>query len=358
MYWIIIVIVISFFFLIHYRKKKKSPKSTTENELDVEVTEGSEQVPSKDIIKSKDKSIDFEELTIPKYRQKLLYISPGKPFNTGLTHSVSINLNTGIKTEEHGPDEPSAIFIKQPIKRPKKPDSVQELGYFPSYAQMNPSQKWIYLNWLCDITKTVDIGYVFTYYYGLERRLIDNQLEEAFKEINLLRKYHKNNSFQSYSLKALINAINIKKRFDLIEAIYIDEDYDKTSNAALYVSYKLKLNLQSEVLISIVNSISGTNRRYIKKNRDIYRETLDEVLKEKYSKDFYPFTKLIDVKDIKKKDVKGFANYSLPDEYQLLSYPDFLGHNKFTSDVLECHKEAHERTKKKLHQLRKKRKNT
>jgi hypothetical protein len=360
MYFLIfIAVLLLLFFLISYRGKDERQENILEDELTGKVHQKDKNVSSHGINKTSSTAIDFKKITIPKYRQELLYISQGEPLNTGLSHSIHIDItNTGVESETHGPDEPSAIFIKQPIKKPENPNSVQELGYFPSYAQMNPFQKWIYLDWLCDVTKPIDTGYVFTYYYGLERRLINGQFEEAFKEINLLREHHKNNSFQSYSLNALINAINIKKRFGFLESICIDDDYDKIGNSALYISYKLEFDLHSDVLISIVNSISGTNRRYIKKNRNIYKEILEEVLTEKYSTDSYPFTKIIDINNVKRKEVKGFANYSLVDEYSQLSYPNFLGHKKFTSDVLLCHKEAHERTKKKLRELRKRRKNT
>lgn len=361
MYFLILIAAILFlFFLILYNGKEYSQENISKDESAIEVHHHRDKKKfPQSLIKTSSSPIDFEKLTIPKYRQKLLYISKGNPLNTGLSHSIHLNLSsTGVESETHGPDEPSAIFIKQPIKKPENPDLVTELGYFPSYAQMNPFQKWIYLDWLCDVTKPIDIGYVFTFYYGLERQLLDGLFEEAFNEINLLRKHHKNNSFQSYSLNSLINAVNIKNRFDLLKTISIDDDYDKINNSALYISYKLELDLHSDVLLSIVNSIPGTNRRYIKKNRNIYKESLEEVLTKKYSTNSYPFSKIIDIKSVKKRKVKGFANYSLPDEYRELSYPDFLGNKNFTNDVLQYHKEAHEMTKKKLRELRKQRKNT
>lgn len=353
-----LTLIITLLLLILYLNKKNKKSDVQGKNIESGKNKNSDQfnqdISSRDIIKLSGTSIDFERLTIPKNRQELLYISKGDPFNVGLSHSIHFNItNSGVESEMHGPNEPSTIFIKQPIKKPANPDLVREMGYYPSYAQMDPYQRWIYLNWLCDISKPIDIGYVFTYYYGLERQLIDGKFEEAFNEINLLREYHKNASFQSYSLNALINAVNIKKRFDLLESVTIDDGYDKISNSALYVSYKLKLDLYSDILISIVNSISGTNRRYINNNREIYKKSLEEVLNKKYSNAVYPFTKEININDVKKKEVNGFANFSLPDEYRLLSYPDFLNHKKFTSDVLSCHNEAHEITKAKLREFRK-----
>lgn len=356
-----IAILLLLFFFINSSKSKEPKNNNSKDKVTKKVRLKDKKVTSNDsIIKTRSTAIDFDKLTIPKYRQNLLYISQGKPLNTGLSHSIHIDItSTGLESESHGPDEPSAIFVKQQIKKPNDPNSVQDLGYFPTYAEMNPYQKWVYLDWLRDVTKPIDTGYVFTYYYGLERRLVDDKFKKAFDEINLLRKHHNNKSFQSYSINALINAITIKKRFDLLENIYTNNNYDKISNSALYISYKLEFNLHSDVLISIVNSIPGTNRRYIKKNKPTYKELLEKVLNEKYPNNgSYPFSEVIDINKVNHKKVKGFANFSLSDEYSELSYPNFLGHNKFKTDILECHKEAHERTKVKLRELRKQRKNT
>lgn len=358
---ILIVVLLLIYLLFKYNRSKNNQKNYSKNEPTKEIKQKDKNVTSDDnIIKTGSTTIDFEKNTIPKYRQELLYISQGKPLNTGLSNSIRFEItSSGIESESHGPDEPSAIFVKQQIKKPDDPNSVRDLGYFPSYAQMNPYQKWIYLDWLRDVTKPIDTGYVFTYYYGLERQLIDGKFKEAFDEINILRIHHNNKSFQSYSINALINAINIKKRFDLLEDIYTNDNYDKISNSALYISYKLEFALHPDVLISIVNSIPGTNRRYIKKNKNLYKKFLGKVLNDKYSNNgSYPFAKMIDIDNVYHKRVKGFANYSLSDEYGELSYPNFLGHKKFKTDILECHKEAHERTKVKLRELRKQKRNT
>jgi len=84
--------------------------------------------------------------------------------------------------------------LKLPIKEPTRPDSVEPLGYYPSYAALRPEQRWVYLNWLRNVTEEVNIGYVFIYYYGLERQLLTGKFDRAFDEILKLREYHQNKS--------------------------------------------------------------------------------------------------------------------------------------------------------------------
>lgn len=61
---------------------------------------------------------------------------------------------------------------------------VHEMGYWPSYADASPKARRAYLDWLaggrCD--PECDIGYVFLFFYGLERRVIlDSRVVPAAK---------------------------------------------------------------------------------------------------------------------------------------------------------------------------------
>lgn len=58
--------------------------------------------------------------------------------------------------------------------------SEREFGYWPSYSEITPSARRAYLSWLaggrCD--PEADIGYVFLFFYGLERRAIVDGLKD------------------------------------------------------------------------------------------------------------------------------------------------------------------------------------
>ncbi|MHB1991389.1 tellurite resistance TerB family protein [Metallibacterium scheffleri] len=50
----------------------------------------------------------------------------------------------------------------------------RQMGYWPSYADASPEERRAYLNWLSEgrSNPDCDIGYVFLFFYGLERRVI------------------------------------------------------------------------------------------------------------------------------------------------------------------------------------------
>lgn len=93
----------------------------------------------------------------------------------------------------------------------KRPEYVgAHVGYWPSYSHISPGARAAYLHWLigrrCD--PDAYIGYVFLYFYGLERRLlIDLVSEPEHPEVSfianevrrLLNLYGESGSFQSYA---------------------------------------------------------------------------------------------------------------------------------------------------------------
>ena len=170
--------------------------------------------------------IGGHEFEIPEYRFDLLYLSMDPPTNIN-AGSFSINLSIseeGTEFEIPEKDESSTIFLQLEIEKPKNNEEIGELGYFPNYMKMNKKQRWVYLNWLQNVQNDIDISYVFTYYYGLERILTTDNFEQAFDEINLLRKFHDNHSFQKYSLHALIQAAIRNERYELLKEIHYTTD--------------------------------------------------------------------------------------------------------------------------------------
>ncbi len=109
----------------------------------------------------------------------------------------------------HGPD-PALVNPRLPINL-RRPDLAgQGMGYWPSYTAIAPAARGAYLRWLAGGRPGgAYIGYVFLYFYGIERRVIfDAQHDEqAQAEVpvllaeveRLLRLYEENNSFRSYA---------------------------------------------------------------------------------------------------------------------------------------------------------------
>jgi tellurite resistance protein len=84
------------------------------------------------------------------------------------------------------------------------------MGYWPSYSHMSPDARRSYLEWLAGSRSNPGdyIGYVFLYFYGLERRLLlDQNLtdgEAVLAEVRrLLEVYGHNGSFNRYATELL-----------------------------------------------------------------------------------------------------------------------------------------------------------
>ncbi|HMN06816.1 MAG TPA: TerB N-terminal domain-containing protein [Flavobacteriales bacterium] len=110
----------------------------------------------------------------------------------------------------YGHNDPS--LINPDLLATKQPVPVDGLGYWPSYERIGPTARYKYLEWLATgrSSHNIDIGYVFLFFYGLERRVLidalkDNEahedLKEITKEIERLLKIHgpRSFSFQRYA---------------------------------------------------------------------------------------------------------------------------------------------------------------
>ncbi|WP_246681822.1 TerB N-terminal domain-containing protein [Mesorhizobium sp. B1-1-1] len=102
----------------------------------------------------------------------------------------------------------------------------QTMGYWPSYSSISPAARKSYLDWLAGSRSDPDayIGYVFLYFYGLERRLM---LEESPPDADgvvaevrrLLQVYGGNGSFKRYAGELLsayqLKSAHLPEKFDL-----------------------------------------------------------------------------------------------------------------------------------------------
>ena len=85
--------------------------------------------------------------------------------------------------------EPALIDPGLEIDRNAPDTSGESLGYWPSYSRISPAARRAYLSWLASGKQDpkVDIGYVFLYFYGLERRVLsDLASQEQSPEIPVI----------------------------------------------------------------------------------------------------------------------------------------------------------------------------
>ena len=115
------------------------------------------------------------------------------------------------KNRRNGPSEPSLINPKLKVARGIVDISERLTPYWPSYDSISPEARRAYLQWLSSGRKAphANIGYVFLFFYGLERRVfVDAKTDQAaagdipiiIAEVErLLSIYGKNNSFNNYA---------------------------------------------------------------------------------------------------------------------------------------------------------------
>lgn len=124
------------------------------------------------------------------------------------------------KTDHSFNQEPSLIDGQLPVQAAHVDLTEKLTGYWPSYSGISPAARRGYLQWLAGgrLTPNADIGYVFIFFYGLERRaVVDSNTDEAARselpeivaEIERLKiLYGDNSSFRNYASN-LLNHIQL-----------------------------------------------------------------------------------------------------------------------------------------------------
>ncbi len=203
---------------------------------------------------------------------------------------------------------------------------------------MTPEQRSVYLSYLNDIYNPLyDIGYVFTFYYGLERHLFQGDFDNAFRIILKLRTIHKNKSFQQYSINALFSSCIINQRFDLLPelrtALNEDSSYLKI-NLFIYYKTLMKLGFSAKDLIRYAYQFGFTNTKFLKKNRSVFEQQLNIELERNAL--IPPLGTALD------EEIHIFANWSIP---LTIKVPNYISIEGFKSAGYGLLQRAYEKTK-------------
>ena len=125
-------------------------------------------------------------------------------------------------TAANGGTEPSLIDPRMPVAKSGN-YTERQTNYWPNYSEISPQARRAYLLWLADgkSAPDADIGYVFLYFYGLERRIIldilgekqaQDELPEIARELKRLYATYAagSNSFKMYcgQLIEIVDAAN------------------------------------------------------------------------------------------------------------------------------------------------------
>lgn len=289
-------------------------------------------------------------LAVPLHTAKLLYIWKNDINNDFVIPSSQLapsNSPWTFYTDNLLRSEPSMIFLELPVEKPR--NEVPLPSYYPSYTNLTSVQRWVYINWLRDITSPVYIGYVFLYYYGLERHLIGGDFEAAIDEILILRKHHRHDSFLHYSDSALIYSCLFRKRPDKLKQLLTDSQIiGLNKNIALLVVYHLGDDLNIENLVYIATKMHKVKRRYIDLHPEMYQDVLRNLLADKYGQSSFPFVDRYKLSDLPPFPNLAFANISFGQELRWPLMPDFFQSRPFVRELEDIFHIVHERVKQKL----------
>ena len=276
------------------------------------------------------------------------------PSNDKITISAQgITLTISFGTDE----EPSLIYMGLPISEAK--GDIERPPYYPTYKGLTPEQRGVYWKLLANpYDNTIDIGYVFILYYGLERYLLTEKYEEAIDVILKLRDVHQNKSFQTYSANAVILTCLHRQRADIVQKFMnsLDKEYEYgfSSNLFLLCKYSLGSPLTDGEIMRMAKAFEFTKNSYIKKYPDLFLTALSLNINEIYKSNIVPWDKLLTMSEfnkLPKEEVPIFANVSISDKS--IKVPSLLSSFKLKKKIYDLLDKTHEDVKKQLAEKRK-----
>jgi uncharacterized tellurite resistance protein B-like protein len=145
------------------------------------------------------------------------WVPPGRDASVaGYTiHGGMLYVGQGLSSITGLRVEPALIDPSLPVSRSSPDRTGSGMTYWPSYSSISPECRAAYLDWLATGRRdpSAYIGYVFLYFYGLERRALAQgpQSEQAKLDLpfvigeveHLVQVYNGNGSFRGYATQFL-----------------------------------------------------------------------------------------------------------------------------------------------------------
>ncbi|MDP9555097.1 UNVERIFIED_ORG: putative tellurite resistance protein B-like protein [Pseudomonas parafulva] len=162
-------------------------------------------------------SSDSQNYAIPKPSAKptgVRWLIEGESINVAGLAIPGGLLYITERATQFGQSEPSLIDATLRVARSPMNLTERQMPYWPSYRSITPETRRAYLQWLAGGRRQpADAGYVFLFFYGLERRALidapsDPQAQAEIPAIKaeverLLGLYGDNNSFRGYATRFL-----------------------------------------------------------------------------------------------------------------------------------------------------------
>ena len=148
-------------------------------------------------------------------RKQIRWIEPGEVVNVA-GRNIPGMIYLGTTSSRSGPAWEGNPFLDPKLRVSKGNPDVggNTMPYWPSYAIISPEARAAYLDWLANgrREKRYGVGYVFLFFYGIERRFfLDSSTAEEKRSLvteveGLLRIYGENRSVRGYLGKFLETA--------------------------------------------------------------------------------------------------------------------------------------------------------
>ena len=267
----------------------------------------------------------------------------------GIVATFSISLSSD--------EEPSLLYTMLPIG--SVVGSVERPPYYPTYKKLSPEQRGVYWKLLANpYDTTIDIGYVFLLYYGLERYLLTDNYDDVIEVILKLRDVHSNKSFQMYTANAIILTCLQRQRADIVQKFMcsLDKEYKLSFSPNLFLlcKYGLGLPLESSEVMKIAKAFEFTKNNYIKNYPDLFLNALSRNILTNFKMDKITWDHLLtdsEFKELPNEETPVFANVSIRDK--TIKVPSFLSSVKLKKELYELLDRTHEDVKKQLSNMRK-----
>ena len=135
-----------------------------------------------------------------------------------------VYVGSGVQSISGYEAEPCLIDPRLPVRWSRPDWTGETMYYWPSYSYISPRARAAYLTWLEDGRRdeSAHIGYVFLFFYGLERRLFGDlegnvghhEARTIVAEIErLIKIYDTNRSFSGYA-NALLDFVRLQQSID------------------------------------------------------------------------------------------------------------------------------------------------
>lgn len=192
---------------------------------------------------------------------------PGGMLYVGKGLKLCSNRHYGTDTVD-----PALINPSLPINARRPDHDGQSMSYWPAYAAITPEARAAYLEWLSNGRSAPGtyIGYVFLFFYGLERRVFHDarQSQSARAEVpailheveRLISLYGHNNSFAGYARSFLLSA-RVFYDLELPEAD-LSERYPETYPLSLKLALARCASQQQPIPVDLAYEWASRMRRW------------------------------------------------------------------------------------------------